>query len=231
MHMSMLGMFRQISGLLLERIKAEPALIEDVLHYRPSEETPTSDTEAFLSILPGHMRKTVEDMPPDLRAGLFAQLAQTLPNMPDAFKQRIADARHPNPSQHLAFDPNDFGQELDIAKSWHGVHFLLCGVPQEAPPPLGDAVLGGTEIGPDLGYGPARYVEPHQVRAVADALHAIPPAAFAERFDAAGLQEHEIYPGVWSETEKEWLQDAYSQLRDFYADAAEKGLAVLLYIT
>ena len=229
--MSMLGTFRQISVLLLERIKAEPALVKDVLRYRPSEETPTNDAEAFLSLLPGHMRKTVEDMPPDTHAGFFAHIAQTLPDMPDILKQQIAAARHPRPSKRPAFDSKDFGQELDIEKAWHGVHFLLCGVPEEAPPPLGHAVLGGTEVGPDLGYGPARYLEPHQVRAVADALQTVPPAAIAGRFDAAGLQEHRIYPGVWSEDDKEWIQDAYSQLRDFYSDAAQKGLAVLLYLT
>ena len=67
--------------------------------------------------------------PPILAAGFFAHIAQTLPDMPDILKQQIAAARHPRPSKCPAFDSKDFGQQLDIEKAWHGVHFLLCGVP------------------------------------------------------------------------------------------------------
>jgi hypothetical protein len=227
--MSMLGNFRQISGTLLERIKAEPTLVRDVLRYRPAEAVPASDAEAFLSLLPGHMRKAVENMPPDTRQAFLDQFTQSLADMPDILKQQIAEARRPKPSK-AAFDVRDFGEELDIEKAWHGIHFLLCGVIDEAPPPLGDAVLGGTEIGPDLGYGPARYLEPYRVKAVAEALEAIQPKAFAARFDASRLQEHQIYPSAWSQDCKEWIEGAYSELRGFYAAAAKKGLAVLLYI-
>ncbi len=227
--MSMLGNFKQISGTLLEHIKAKPALVRDVLRYRPSQAVPSNDVEAFLSLLPGHMRKAVENMPPDARQAILDQFTKSLPDMPDVLKQQIAEARHPKPSK-AAFDSKDFGEELFIEKAWHGVHFLLCGVIDEAPPPLGDAILGGTEIGPDMGYGPARYLDPHRVKAVADALKAIPPSVLAARFDIAGLQEHQVYPNAWSEDDREWIQGAYSELRDFYADAAQKGLAVLLYI-
>src|SRR6185312_399033 len=59
---------------------------------------------------------------------------------------------------------------LDIHKSWHGLHWLLCQEPWDGPEPLKHAVLGGQEIGEDMGYGPARLVDATTVRAVAEAL-------------------------------------------------------------
>lgn len=45
------------------------------------------------------------------------------------------------------------GPVLDIHKSWHGLHWLLCQDARDGPEPLKHAVLGGEEIGEDLGYG------------------------------------------------------------------------------
>src|SRR5262245_43187400 len=65
------------------------------------------------------------------------------------------------------------GPVLDIHKSWHGLHWLLCQSAWDGPEPLKHAVLGGQEIGEDLGYGPARLVDGAKVRAVAEALAGI----------------------------------------------------------
>ena len=57
-----------------------------------------------------------------------------------------------------------------IEKAWHGVHYLLCGRAVPGTGLASQAVMGGTDVGDDLGYGPARYFTPDQVAAMAREL-------------------------------------------------------------
>jgi hypothetical protein len=124
-------------------------------------------------------------------------------------------------------------RELDVDRSWHALHFLLNGHPWDGSGPLFDAVLGGTEVGEeDVVYGPARGLTPEEVRAVADALEAIPASEIRDRFDVAAMNQAEIYPHGWQGTteEREFLVGHYGRLVDFFRDAAEAGDAMLLYL-
>jgi hypothetical protein len=47
------------------------------------------------------------------------------------------------------------------------------------------ARVGGKEIGPDLGYGPARLLTPSEVQAVAPALAYVSSEALTQRFERA----------------------------------------------
>jgi hypothetical protein len=49
---------------------------------------------------------------------------------------------------------NGKGDELEVDKAWHGLHFLLTGSAWEGSFPLNFIVAGGQEVGDDLGYGP-----------------------------------------------------------------------------
>lgn len=118
---------------------------------------------------------------------------------------------------------------LNLEKSWHVLHYLLTGKAEEAPPPLGNAILGGKEIGPDLGYGPARFLEPDQVREVASALSSITSEDLAKRFDLQAMIAANIYP-VRDESELPLAQDCFQHLADYYSEAAAAGNAMLLYV-
>jgi hypothetical protein len=48
-------------------------------------------------------------------------------------------------------------RNFDVDKAWQAIHFLLCGDSLEGAPPLGNVVMGGKELGGDLGYGPALF--------------------------------------------------------------------------
>src|SRR5262245_36837129 len=74
--------------------------------------------------------------------------------------------------------------ELDLDKSWHGIHYLLTGTAWEIGEGAGAAILGGDEVGEDGGYGPARLVRPEAVRAVAAALSALDVETLRSRFKA-----------------------------------------------
>jgi hypothetical protein len=122
---------------------------------------------------------------------------------------------------------------LDIDKTWHAIHFLLNGKTWEGAEPWFLVILGGTPIGEDVGYGPARYLEPEQVREVADALSTVDAAELARRFDPKAMEEADIYPSIWEQDQAEgleYIQQYYPLLVKFYADAASRGDAAILFV-
>ena len=51
---------------------------------------------------------------------------------------------------------DDSSEALSLAKSWHGLHYILTGDPVQGDPPLNFLLVGGAEVGDeDIGYGPA----------------------------------------------------------------------------
>lgn len=121
---------------------------------------------------------------------------------------------------------------LDLDKAWHAIHFTLNGKAWDGEEPLALTILGGEEIGEDIGYGPARYLLPEQVRNVAKALNSIAPDDFAGRFDPSALTAAEVYPGIWDEGAEalEYVQPFYNDLRNFYIAASERNDSVLIYL-
>lgn len=67
---------------------------------------------------------------------------------------------------------------FSLQKDWHVLHHALNGTHDGGETILGQAVLGGKDI-PDnnqvMGYGPLRYLEPQQVKKVAEALADVDP--------------------------------------------------------
>jgi hypothetical protein len=122
---------------------------------------------------------------------------------------------------------------LDLDKAWHGVHWLLTGTLDNASTPAGMAIMGGTEIGEDWGYGPPRLLRPADVRRVADALVELDDDDLRRRFNAGAMTRAEVYPLIWDEEEvfEDFLAPSFAMLRDFYSLAASRGDAVLALIT
>jgi hypothetical protein len=126
------------------------------------------------------------------------------------------------------------GERICIDKAWGGLHYLLCSVTDTGRQSLSLAVLGGTEIGEDHGYGPARYLSASQVKAVAAALSAMTHETLRQRYDAAAMNEAGVYPGRWEDGHDndslDWLLQAFDELRRFYQGAADRGNAVIKYL-
>jgi hypothetical protein len=107
---------------------------------------------------------------------------------------------------------------------------VLCGLVEPGESLQSRAVLGGTEIGDDFsGYGPARFFTTAQVAVLAAVL--IDPQTEREagdRFDPARMTDLQIYPFGWDEPgARDWILDAFRDLRRFYAEAAVHGRAVV----
>lgn len=129
------------------------------------------------------------------------------------------------------------GRFLSIDKAWHGVQFLLTGNPSHnaddhEPRILADAILGGAVTDWEAVYGWVRVLTPERVRALSEALAPLSRDVLASRFDASSLTESHIYPifpgEEWDDADRDWLLDAFDQLKTFVQIAATEGDAILL---
>jgi hypothetical protein len=147
--------------------------------------------------------------------------------------------------RQLAADPSDIHDVLNVCegsdtvlsleKSWHGLHFVFTRTAWDGEPPLNFLVSGGVPVGDeDVGYGPARLLEPADVNSLNEALAEFSQADFDLNFDRTGLLDAEIYPQIWNEPWEE-LKEEYGgylqQLKAFVQRATESGQALLIAIT
>ena len=123
---------------------------------------------------------------------------------------------------------------LSLEKSWHGLHFVLTGTAWEGTSPLNFLAGGGVPVGDeDVGYGPARVLEPADVTAFNAALAAFSEADFSRNFDPVGLSRAEIYPPIWDEPLEDLKQEYGGYLQEMKAHvqrASETGQALLVAI-
>ena len=230
--MSMMARFVAITPDQLAAIKDNPEMVERMFapDAGPLHQKPLDLLERLRRHAPQLVADTLERLPPEMREQLHEMgLGKNSLRDPGAgnpelspFTEQVAAGPRTPPA------PGTAGHSVSIDKAWHGLHYLLCGVPEPAPGPLGQAVFGGTEIGEDQGYGPARYFTPSQVAEIAAALQSpsLEPLLHT-RFDAAAMTQLGIYPGVWEPDDHNWLIDAFHTVRDFYTAASEAEQAVV----
>jgi hypothetical protein len=127
-------------------------------------------------------------------------------------------------------------KEFSLEKDWHVLHYALNGTHDGGATALADAILGGEEI-PDLdrssGYGPFRFLRPEQVAAVAAALAKVHPEELLSRLNYEDAEAKQIYLSHTLDDLADWdyLPELFIGFRDFYADAARSGNAMILSIT
>ena len=153
-----------------------------------------------------------------------ADLLNDLKQDPEAIEGLLQDAEDPQVPDEA---------RLDIDKSWHIIHFLLTGQSWGGAAPLSNAVCGGTALGDvDIGYGPARFLEPNEVGDVAAALSRITAAELWSRLSTEAAVEAQIYPsGTWTSDAFPYVAHHYERLQTFYRAAANRGEAVLSYLS
>ncbi len=140
--------------------------------------------------------------------------------------------KDPSSLESIIYTDEEDPNELNIDKAWHGIHYLLTGSAWEGEPPLVNVIMGGTEIGDDLGYGAARYLTVNQVKEATEALLKISEEELKTRFNPEEMNKLEIYPPInWIEEEFDYLLGYYEELVAYYKDADEKRNAMLIYIT
>jgi Domain of unknown function (DUF1877) len=144
--------------------------------------------------------------------------------------------RRVRPGETDPWQPTSDGDELDLDRSWQGIHFLLTGTAYEGEPPLDFIVRGGAEVADaEVGMGPPRVLRSDEVRAVADAIERVPPDELRKRFDPERMLEEGIYPDIWDRDPAEddplgYLLEHYAELRAFVRRAADRGDGLIVVI-
>ena len=90
----------------------------------------------------------------------------------------------------------------DIDKSWNGIIFLLTGQNiDDSVHPLTSVLFSGQLIdeSQDVGYGPAHYLMPEQVKELNDQISIISAQELIKRYDAKKMAVLNIYPDIWND--------------------------------
>lgn len=129
------------------------------------------------------------------------------------------------------------GEQLDVDKAWHGLHFLLTGTADGGAEPASYLLTGGEELGDDEDDVQARLLRPAQVRALAEHLAPLGNDELTRRFDPERMTKLGIYPTeIWKRPEdtdapRGFLLDAFAGLREFVSDAARDGDAIVVCVS
>lgn len=157
--------------------------------------------------------------------------------------QRQALLKAPERLEAFLDDEEDFGDpegsrflELDIGETWHGLQYLLTETAWEGAAPLDFLVRGGAEVG-DIpsDEGTARIFTPDEAKKLSEALQKLSLDTLRKRFDAAKMQQHEIYPGTWDdppddEDPLEELLSYFAELKKFVSQVVKRGHSLLVHI-
>jgi len=210
---SMIGHLRAVTTAELRNLQQDPDSIEEFLHGRQNANSGSAKA-ALLRVQEIAMQakaagKTTDPKDSEkVREQILMELESAMP------------MRSPGkPSE----------ESLSLDKSWHSLHYLLTGNVWETSSVLGKTILGGSEIGPDIGYGPARFLEPDEVKEIATALKKVSKDNLAERFDLKAMVAAKVY-ACHNEGQLELAQHYFAQVVAYYAKATKRGDAMLLYL-
>jgi hypothetical protein len=124
---------------------------------------------------------------------------------------------------------------VDLHKSWHMFHFLFTGRASGGTPPASLLMEGGEEIGEDLGYGPARLLDPAATAALAAFVAPLTVDELKRRLDGERMAALSIYPAFdatdAAEEYGEDVQHYFPLLRDHFAAAAAAREATLVWLS
>jgi Domain of unknown function (DUF1877) len=127
------------------------------------------------------------------------------------------------------------GDETDLDKSWHVVHYLLCGDPGRGEGPLS---LIGDDTHPlvdlDLGMGKPNVISSAAVQEFAMAARNLSDDDFLVRYTPSEMPLGELYMGEVIERGdvdeiREYALENFHILRDFVQSATDQNQAIITY--
>jgi hypothetical protein len=219
--MSMMCWLIALTPAQIDVVEATPSLASDLAQVT-SRDAPDAERREFLNRLP-----------PERRAEFEARLRQAMESMPD-YKEHeasLAEARR----KLAPLEP--LSAPLSLAKSWHILHYVFTGHVDEADAP-GNALLAGSPLGEDLGYGPPRLVTPAATREFAEFLSRQALDRLEARVNIAEMRRLGIYsmpggPGSEAEFEAELRQEVsvnFPRLKAYVGHAAANGSGLLIWL-
>jgi hypothetical protein len=128
-------------------------------------------------------------------------------------------------------------EEIDLDKSWHGIHYLLTKTAWEGESPLNFLILGGEEVGNiDVGYGAGRALRSDEVIRIHEALLPIDEETLRSRFDPADMISLEIYPEIWDRDPADddtfgYCAEYFDDLKNFIARTTEGNFGLVISLS
>ncbi|MCG2613776.1 YfbM family protein [Terrimonas sp. NA20] len=123
---------------------------------------------------------------------------------------------------------------VDIDQSWEGILFLLTGQNlEQLDHPLGKALFSNQQIDQqqDLGYGPAQYLTPDQVKELDKKLAAISAEDFRKGFDSDKMSEMGIHPNIWSQDYAlDYVSEYFESVQEVFALASKNDEAIITFL-
>jgi Domain of unknown function (DUF1877) len=123
-------------------------------------------------------------------------------------------------------------EELDLYKSWHGLHYLLTGRDFDGDWPLNLLYGAGTAVGGVGGSSCA--LTSNQVWEVAAALSLVSVDDLRTRFDPVKMEEMGIYPQGWDQAPADemfqFLGEHFEELKQFIEGASEQSRALIICV-
>ncbi|HEX8668972.1 MAG TPA: DUF1877 family protein [Allosphingosinicella sp.] len=128
------------------------------------------------------------------------------------------------------------GDEIDLDKSWHLMHFLLAGSADATGEPESFLVEEWPEIGDvEVGWGRAWAIDAAAVERFDRALSAVEDRALASRYDTVSMVEQDVYlaEGFAGDEEGavEYVLEYLASLRKFVSETAARGCAAIAYLS
>lgn len=131
---------------------------------------------------------------------------------------------------------DDAPEALDLHKSWHMLHYLFTGTAWEGSAPANTLLVGGRDVGEDLGYGPARIIDPKATRAFAAFLEPLDIDDLRPRLNLRKMAALDIYCAGDPEDEgdlielEEDLGNYFPMLREYVLAAASRREALAVWM-
>ncbi len=200
--MGMVGCFRQISPWLLEQLISKQQLVEP-----------------FICV---GGRGLLEQSPPQVAAAL-----KNDPFLMEMTQDMEMEIRGMAPDNADKIIQEASGPVLSLDKNWQEIHEILTGSSKPSGDFLSNAVFGGAEFGSDLGYGPARFLTPEQVKQISERLSSVSEQHF--RTSASSFAK-DGFSSPQGELERiDFYCELFTRLQTFYRNAAESGCPMLLW--
>jgi Domain of unknown function (DUF1877) len=126
---------------------------------------------------------------------------------------------------------------LDLDKAWESIYFLLTGCTssdcENAKPPLSVILFNGKILDEhqDMGYGPATYCSPEEVKEISNALPDVNMENIRSKFVSLKSKNAELYPfNPDNEDMFDYIFEYYSKMKAFYLIATKNDQAVISFI-
>jgi hypothetical protein len=240
--MSMMGEFVQVTPELLAEVLRNPSLVTELVGSQDAAGQPmtvnTTTLDQWQRRMPRMLAGALAGFDPATQEALTKRLGVSVESLGSgAGGQEIVNWMVTRGTVRVAGSESKRaplqgkGATLSLEKSWHGIHYLLCGEVEPGSSIPSQAVLGGSEFGEDLGYGPARYFTVDQVVQISRELSRPElETEMSARFAPSRMSELGIYPQRWRASDVTWLLEVFDQLRKFYREASSQHLAIIACI-